>query len=165
MGAAAMLIAGCCSVDAARKNIDAQVLLAIAASIGLGKALDSSGAATAIAQGFLGLIGNDPYVVLIGFYVMTVVLTEILSNNSVAVLTFPLALAIADKLGVSFWPFIIAIMIAASMGFSTPIGYQTNLMVYGPGGYRFSDFVRFGVPLNISMGIIALLIIPRIWPF
>ena len=92
-------------------------------------------------------------------------LTELLSNNSVAVLMFPLALAIADKLGVSFWPFVVAVMFGASMGFSTPIGYQTNLMVYGPGGYRFGDFVRFGVPLNILMGILALSIIPWVWPF
>jgi di/tricarboxylate transporter len=165
LGAAAMLLFGCCSVDAALKNIDVQVLIAIAASIGLGKALDSTGAATSIAQGFLYLLGSDPWIALIGFYVLTVVLTETLSNNSVAVLMFPLALAVADKLGVSYWPFVIAIMIAASMGFSTPIGYQTNLMVYGPGGYKFSDFVRFGVPLNILMGIIALLIIPHVWQF
>ena len=103
--------------------------------------------------------------VLAYFYFLTVVLTELLSNNSVAVLMFPLALAIAEKLGVSYWPFVIAVMIAASMGFSTPIGYQTNLMVYGPGGYHFSDFVRFGVPLNILMGAVAIAVIPTVWPF
>lgn len=165
LGATAMLLAGCCSVSEARKSLDGQVLLAIAASVGLGKALETSGAAAGIAQGFLSLAGTEPWLVLALFYFLTVVLTELLSNNSVAVLMFPLALAIAEKLGVSFWPFIIAVMIAASMGFSTPIGYQTNLMVYGPGGYHFNDFVRFGVPLNILMGIVALIVIPLVWPF
>ena len=165
LGATAMLLTGCCSVAEWRKNIDGQVLLAIAASFGLGKALEVSGAASGIAHGFLGLVGDNPWLVLVYFYFLTVVLTELLSNNSVAVLMFPLALAIAEKLGVSYWPFVIAVMIAASMGFSTPIGYQTNLMVYGPGGYHFSDFVRFGVPLNILMGAVAIAVIPTVWPF
>jgi di/tricarboxylate transporter len=165
LGASAMLLTGCCSVAEARKSLDGQVLLTIAASFGLGKALETSGAAAGIAHGFLGLAGTDPWLVLVLFYFLTVVLTELLSNNSVAVLMFPLALALADKLGVSFWPFVIAVMIAASMGFSTPIGYQTNLMVYGPGGYHFRDFVLFGVPLNILMGIVALTVIPLVWPF
>ena len=165
LGATAMLLTGCCSVAEWRKSIDGQVLLAIAASFGLGKALVVSGAASGIAHGFLGLVGDNPWLVLVYFYFLTVVLTELLSNNSVAVLMFPLALAIAEKLGVSYWPFVIAVMIAASMGFSTPIGYQTNLMVYGPGGYHFSDFVRFGVPLNILMGAVAIAVIPTVWPF
>jgi di/tricarboxylate transporter len=165
LGAAAMLLTGCCSVAESRKSLDGQVLLAIAASFALGKALEVSGAASGIAHGFLGLAGDEPRLVLVYFYFLTVVLTELLTNNSVAVLMFPLALAISEKLGVSYWPFVIAVMIAASMGFSTPIGYQTNLMVYGPGGYHFTDFVRFGVPLNILMGIVALTIIPWVWPF
>jgi di/tricarboxylate transporter len=165
LGATAMLLTGCCSVAESRKSLDGQVLLAIAASFGLGKALEVSGAASGIAHGFLGLVGDNPWLVLVYFYFLTVVLTELLSNNSVAVLMFPLALAIAEKLGVSYWPFVIAVMIAASMGFSTPIGYQTNLMVYGPGAYHFSDFVRFGVPLNILMGAVAIAVIPTVWPF
>jgi di/tricarboxylate transporter len=164
-GAAAMLLTGCCSVTSARRSLDGQVLLAIAASFALGKALDTTGAATGIAQAYLALAGEHPVGVLVGFYVLAVILTEILSNNAVAVLLFPIALALAERLQVSFWPFVIALMFAASMGFSTPIGYQTNLMVYGPGGYHFVDFIRFGVPLNILMGIVALAIIPMIWPF
>ncbi|WP_045227059.1 SLC13 family permease [Methyloterricola oryzae] len=165
LGASAMLLSGCCSVLAARRSIDGQVLLAIAASFALGKALEITGAAGGIAQGFLGLAGDNPWLVLAYFYFLTVVLTELLSNNSVAVLMFPLALALSTRLGVSEWPFVIAVMIAASMGFSTPIGYQTNLMVYGPGGYRFGDFVRFGVPLNLIMGVVSVSVIPVIWPF
>lgn len=165
LGASAMLLTGCCSITESRKSIDSQVLLAIAASFALGKALEISGAAAGIAHGFLGLAGDNPWLVLVYFYFLTVVLTELLSNNSVAVLVFPLALAIAERLGVSHWPFVIAVMIAASLGFSTPIGYQTNMMVYGPGGYHFSDFIRFGVPLNMLLGLVALFIIPRIWPF
>ena len=165
LASAAMLVSGCSSIGAARKSIDGQVLLAIAASFGLGKALTVTGAAESIAQGFVGLAGTEPWLALAAFYCLTVILTELLSNNSVAVLMYPLAVAIAQKLGVDYHPFVIAVMLGASLGFSTPIGYQTNLMVYGPGGYRFNDFVRFGIPLNLLMGIVVIAIIPWVWPF
>ena len=103
---------------------------------------------------------------LAALYFVTVIVTELITNNAAGVLMFPIAHRdCRDFAGVSFMPYVIAVMIAASCGFITPIGYQTNLMVYGPGGYRFMDFVRFGLPLNIICGIITLIIVPRVWPF
>jgi di/tricarboxylate transporter len=98
-------------------------------------------------------------------YAANVVLTELITNNAAGVLMFPIAMAVADNAVASYLPYVIAIMIGASCGFITPIGYQTNLMVYGPGGYRFSDFVRFGTPLSILVGLATVTIVPRIWPF
>jgi di/tricarboxylate transporter len=88
-----------------------------------------------------------------------------ITNNAAAVLVFPIASATASGLGVSFWPFVAVIMIAASASFATPIGYQTNLMVYGPGGYRFTDYLRIGLPMNLAIGIVTVLLAPFIWPF
>jgi di/tricarboxylate transporter len=88
-----------------------------------------------------------------------------ITNNAAAVVIFPIAAATAESLGVSFWPFVVVIMMAASASFATPIGYQTNLMVYGPGGYRFADYLRIGVPLNILVGAITIALTPMIWPF
>ena len=91
--------------------------------------------------------------------------TELITNNAAAVLVFPIVLSSAESLGVNFMPFVIAIMLAASASFSTPIGYQTNLMVYGPGGYRFTDYMRIGIPLNLTMMAVAVILTPLIWPF
>ena len=93
------------------------------------------------------------------------ILTELLSNNTAAVLMFPIGLATAATLGVNYLPFVVALTIAASCGFATPIGYQTNLMVYGPGGYHFTDFVRFGVPLNLLVAAVTLTLVPVVFPF
>jgi di/tricarboxylate transporter len=165
IGAALMLLTGCCTMPAVRHSIDFNVLLAIAAAFGLGKALEVSGAAGAIAEWFLQFAGTDAWTTLALVYLLSMVLTELLSNNAVAVLMYSIVVAIAAKLGVSYLPFVIALMIAASAGFATPIGYQTNLMVYGPGGYRFSDFVRVGAPLNLLIALVTILIVPRVWPF
>jgi di/tricarboxylate transporter len=165
IGAALMLLTGCCTMPAVRRSIDFNVLLAIAAAFGLGKALEVTGAANAIAQGFLQFAGTDPWVTLALVYVLAMVLTELLSNNAVAVLMYPIVIAIAAKLGANYLPFVIALMMAASAGFATPIGYQTNLMVYGPGGYRFGDFVRAGAPLNALIALVTIAIVPRVWPF
>ena len=165
LGAAAMLLTGCCSVAAARKSIDTQVLLVIASAFALGKALEVTGAAETIAHAFLGLAGEQPWLVLACTYLLTSLLTEILTNSAVAVLMFPIVVAAAQTLGVSFMPFVIAVMMGASANFATPIGYQTNLMVYGPGNYRFGDYLRIGIPLNILVGVVTVLIIPFIWPF
>ena len=96
---------------------------------------------------------------------MTTLFTEIITNNAAVALLFPITMATADKLGVNPMPFIITIMIAASASFATPLGYQTNLMVYGPGGYRFSDYLKIGIPLNLLMWIITVSLAPLIWPF
>jgi len=102
---------------------------------------------------------------LVVIYGLTMVFTELMSNNAAAALMFPMAMATSTALGVSHMPFMIAIMIAASCGFATPIGYQTNLMVYGPGGYRFSDYLRFGGGLNLVVWACAMIVTPLAWPF
>jgi di/tricarboxylate transporter len=163
--AAMMILTRCCSPSAARRSLDLGVLLVIAASIGLGAAMQKTGADVGVAQGILGLVGTNPYVVLAVIYGVTMMFTEVLSNNTAAVLMFPIALATARSLGVDPMPLIMSITIAASCGFATPIGYQTNLMVYGPGGYRFSDYMRFGGILNVIVWAITVTIAPRVWPF
>lgn len=163
-GAGAMVVTRCCTGSEARRSIDLEVLIVIACAFALGEALDRTGAAGALAHAMLDLTGNHPFAVLAAVYVTTVLMTEMITNNAAAVLMFPLAYAVANSLGLNFMPFAIAITFAASASFATPIGYQTNLMVYGPGGYRFTDYIRFGLPLNIILGMTALSIIPVIWP-
>lgn len=165
LAAGLMILTGCCTSTIARRSVDWQVLLVIAASFGLERALWNSGAARLIADSFLGAAGNSPWLALAVIYGVTLLLTELLTNNAAAALMFPIAIATATGLGVNPMPFVIALMVAASCGFATPIGYQTNLMVYGPGGYRFSDYLRIGVPLDILIGIVAVLVIPVAWSF
>ena len=165
LAAVGMLVLGCCSPAQALRSIDWSVLLVIAAALALGEALGSTGAAEAIATGFISLAGNNPWLVLAAIYTVTTILTEIITNNAAAALIFPIALSLANQLGVSYLPFVVSIMIAASASFATPIGYQTNLMVCGPGGYKFSDFLRIGVPLNILYGVVTVLLAPLVYPF
>ncbi|WP_302141436.1 SLC13 family permease [Halomonas alkalicola] len=165
LGAAMVLLTGCCSVGAAKRGLDTQVLLTIAASFGLGAALESSGAAAALAGGALALADGNPLLLLVGTYLLVALLTELVTNNAAAVITFPVVMASAESLGVNPMPFVVAVMFAASASFLTPIGYQTNLMVHGPGGYRFGDFLRVGGLLNLITAAVALTLIPLIWPF
>ncbi len=165
LAAGLMLLLRCCSTAQARRAVEWHVLVVIAAALGLGHALDVTGAAAAIAGSLLNLTGEHPWRVLALTYAVTVVFTEIITNNAAAALVFPIAMNSADRLGVNPMPFIICIMVAASASFATPIGYQTNLMVYGPGGYRFGDYVRAGVPLGLVIGAVAVLLAPVIWPF
>ncbi len=168
---ASMLIAGlmiftrCITTDAARRSIDWEVLLAIAASFALGTALEKTGAAREIAERLIQTAGGDPWIALAVVYGITLIVTELITNNAAAALMFPLALDTAHGLEANYMPFIVAVMMGASAGFATPIGYQTNLMVYGPGGYRFSDYVRIGVPLDILIWIVTVAIAPWVWPF
>jgi di/tricarboxylate transporter len=171
MPAAAMLAAmlvvltGCCSGADARRAVDWRVLVVISASLGIGRALEVTGAARAIAQVLIGLAGTNPYLALAVIYGMTMTFAEVMSHNASVVLVFPIALATAATLQVSVMPFIMAVMMAASCAFATPTGYQTNLMVYGPGGYRFSDYLRFGGPLNLLLWAVTLVVAPLAWPF
>jgi len=165
VAAGAMIVTRCCTTNQARRSIDWEVLLAIAASFGLSGALESTGAAEVIAQSMIGLAGGRPWLTLAVVYAITLVATELITNNAAAALMFPLALAAASSLGVSYVPFVIVVMMAASAGFATPIGYQTNLMVYGPGGYRFSDYMRIGIPLDLLVGVVAVLLAPLFFPF
>jgi len=165
LAAGLMVATRCCGTASARRAIDWSVLIVIAATLGIGKALEATGLAASFAHGLVALAGADPFSQLVIIYFVTMTLTELLSNNTAAVLMFPIGIAAAAALGVSYMPFVVALTIAASCGFATPIGYQTNLMVYGPGGYRFSDYVRFGVPLNLIVAAVTLTVTPRVFPF
>ena len=165
LAAGLMLLTHCCGATVARRSIDWQVLLAIAASFAIGNALEETKAAAGLANGMIGLAQGSPWVSLAVVYAVTLLLTELITNNAAAALMFPLALATSNDLGVNFMPFVITVMMAASAGFATPIGYQTNLMVYGPGGYRFNDYVKIGVPLDLLIGVVTVGLSPFIWPF
>jgi di/tricarboxylate transporter len=165
VAAALMLLLRCCSPNQARRSIEWNVLLVIAAALGLGEALDKTGAAEQFAVLLLGVARDQPWAALAMVYLLTTFFTEIITNNGAAALVFPIAMNTAERLEVSHYPFVACIMIAASASFATPIGYQTNLMVYGPGGYRFSDYMRIGIPLNLSMGVVAVSLAPWIWNF
>jgi di/tricarboxylate transporter len=161
----AMLITKCVNANTARRSLELQVLIVIGASFGIGKALELTGAAQVISVSFLSIVGENPIFVLAGVYFITMILTELITNNAAAIIMFPIAFATAGQLGLNFMPFAIAITMAASASFSTPIGYQTNLMVYGPGGYKFNDYFKIGIPLNLMMWIISVIIIPQVWSF
>jgi len=165
LAAALMLMTGCCSHANARRSIEWDVLVTIAAALGLGLALEKTGAANALAGSLLGLAGSQPWIALALVYLTTCICTEIITNNAAAALIFPIAMNTAGQLGVSFMPFVMCIMVAASASFATPIGYQTNLMVYGPGGYRFGDYLRIGIPLDLTIGCVTVALTPLIWPF
>ena len=113
----------------------------------------------------VGFAGTNPYIQLALLYFLGMVLTELVTNNAAAVLMFPLAMETSKGLDVNYIPFVMAIMVAASMGFATPFGYQTNLMVYGPGGYKFNDYLRLGIPLDLTMMAVTITLAPIIWPF
>jgi di/tricarboxylate transporter len=169
---AAFLVAGlmvatrCISLSHARQAIDFQTLATIAAAFGLGTALVQSGLVAGVTDLVVALTHDyGPYAALLGIYVMTSIFTEVVTNNAAAALAFPFAVEIANRLGVDPRPMVMAVAFAASASFVTPLGYQTNLMVLGPGGYRFSDFVRAGLPLNLLLTATATVLIPVFWPF
>ncbi|MDB9524611.1 SLC13 family permease [Oscillatoria sp. CS-180] len=165
LAAILMLITRCCSPTRALQSIQWSVLLVIAAALAISEAMQATGAAEAIANTFLSIAGSNHLLALAVVYGITMLLTETITNNAAAALMFPIALSVAEGLGVSYMPFVIAIMIGASASFSTPIGYQTNLMVYGPGGYKFTDFTRIGIPLNLLFWGLTVLIAPLAYPF
>jgi len=157
LGAAGlMVLTRCVSIVGVRQSIDWSVLLVIAAAFGIGGALQSTELALNIATAMVSLAGDSPILNLVMVYLATVLFTAVINNNAAALLMFPIAQATTSSLDTSIVPFAMAIMMAASAEFSTPIGYQTNLMVYGPGGYRFSDYLRVGLPLNAIVGCVSL---------
>ncbi|MGE3180263.1 MAG: SLC13 family permease [Phycisphaerae bacterium] len=161
-----MVLLRCISATDARRAIPVNLVIAIAGALALGKAVDASGLATSLAHWVANTVGAwGPHAALAAIFLLTMFMTEIVTNNAAAALAFPLALKLADELQVDVLPFSFAITYAASASFLTPFGYQTNMMVYGPGGYRFTDFVRVGLPLSIFVGIVCVLLIPVVWPF
>lgn len=166
MVAAGLMIAGrCCSQRAALAQIDFPLLLTIAAAFGLGYGLQDTGAAAALAGGLLSLVGAQPWLALLMLALTVSVLTEFVTNNAAAVIGFPIALSTAEQLGVNPLPFVMVLMVVASASFATPLGYQTNLMVYGAGRYTLREFLRIGVPMNLLIVSTAVISAPLIWPF
>lgn len=165
LAAIAMLATRCTSVEAARQSVDWQVVLVIGAAIGVGRAMDTSGLAGAVASAVVGTVGDTPVAALVAVFVLTAAFSQVITNNAAVVLMLPVAWSTAAGLGVDPMPYVVAIIVAASAAVATPIGYQTNLMVYGPGGYRFGDFARAGAPLLLVIAVVALAVIPRVWPF
>lgn len=163
IAATLMLVSGCCNAAAARRSIDWEILLTIAAALGVGETMRTTGLADQIAHGAIALTGDSPWLMLATIYLVSMVLTEFLSNNATAALMYPIVMASTANLGLDPKPYLIALMIAASCGFGTPFGYQTNLMVFGPGGYRFADFLRVGVLLDLVTMAVALAVIPLVW--
>ena len=164
LAAGAMLLTRCMNAGLARRSIDFTVLTVVGASFALGQSLEATGAAKFIAEGIMSGGHLTPVMALILVYALTSMFTEVITNNAAAVLMFPICSSIAHNMGVDVMPFAIAIMFAASASFMTPIGYQTNLMVYGPGGYRLVDYLKIGIPMNILAGCATIPAILWFWP-
>lgn len=165
LAAGAMLATRCITVAKARRNIDLTVITVIAASFSLGTAMTKTGAAEAIANQLFLSSDWSPWVMLGIVYLLTVAFTEMITNNAAAILMFPIAIAVADKMDVNYLPFVIAVMFAASASFITPLGYQTNLMVMGPGGYHSRDYMKIGLPMSLITAACSISLIPLIWHF
>ena len=161
-----MVVSGCLPIKDAYRSLQGNVLMLIAGTIALGTAMDKTGTSRLYAELFLRAFhGWPPTLILGGFILLTSISTQVLSNNATAILLLPIAISTALGLGVNPKPFIMAVCFGASACFATPIGYQTNLLVYGPGGYRFSDYLKLGIPLNLLVVIGATVLVPICWPF
>lgn len=165
IAAGLMMFARCARGQEMRRAIDWSVLITMAAGIGMGNAMEDSGAAVLIAGSLIQVAGSDATLALAIIYLLTMVFSNLITAKAAGVLIFPIALATAASLDVNYMPFSIAVMLAAAASFATPIGYQTNLMVLGPGGYRYSDFLRIGGPLSVLIWGLAIALIPLIWRF
>ncbi|MDE4191132.1 SLC13 family permease [Phaeobacter gallaeciensis] len=162
---ALVLVSRCIDADEAFSFVDGRLLALIFSMLAIGAALESSGAVALIVNAIApGLSGLPPFLLVWAVYLLTSVLTELVSNNAVAVVVTPIAIGLAQAMGLDPRPLVVAVMVAASASFATPIGYQTNMLVYGPGGYKFTDFLRVGIPLNLSIGLLASALIPLFWP-
>jgi di/tricarboxylate transporter len=160
-----VLITRCIDADEAFSFVDGRLLALIFSMLAIGAALEESGAVAFIVNAVAPALGNlPPFLIIWAIYLLTSVLTELVSNNAVAVVVTPIAIGLAAALGIDPRPLVVVVMVAASASFATPIGYQTNMLVYGPGGYKFTDFMRVGIPLNLSIGVLASVVIPILWP-
>lgn len=166
IGAVLVVLTGCLDIRHAYQCIEWNVLFLIYGMLGLGLAIDKSGGAEWIAMRVVSLMDQfGPLAVLAAVYLLSSLLTEMVTNNAVAILLTPIAISIAVSMEVDARPFLVAIMFGASASFLTPIGYQTNTYVYGAGGYKFGDFLKIGIPLNLILWVVAVVVIPMIWPF
>ena len=160
-----VLVTRCIDADEAFSFVDGRLLALIFSMLAIGAALDSAGAVELIVYAVAPALSMlPPFLLVWAVYLLTSILTELVSNNAVAVVVTPIAVGLAQAMGVDPRPLVVAVMVAASASFATPIGYQTNMLVYGPGGYKFADFLRAGIPLNLSVGLLASVLIPLFWP-
>ncbi|SFP16456.1 SLC13 family permease [Tranquillimonas alkanivorans] len=165
LAVAVILLSRCVDADEAFSFVEGRLLALIFAMLAIGAALQETGAVELIVSGIEPFLADlPPVLVIFAIYVIASTLTELVSNNAVGVILTPIAIQIGVALGLDPRPLVVAVMFAASAAFSTPIGYQTNMMVYGPGGYRFTDYLKVGVPMNLLLGVTASLVIPLIWP-
>ena len=165
LGVMAMLLARCLTIDEAYLAVEWRVILLLACMIPLGTAMQDTGLARWVSDNVIGVVSPlGAVATLSAVYLLTAILTELMSNNAAAVLMAPIAITSARTMDADPLPFLLAVMFAASTAFSTPLGYQTNTMVYNTGGYRFRDFLQVGLPLNFLLWIMATIVIPLIWP-
>lgn len=165
VGCVLMVLSGCIKIQEAYESIDWLVIFLLAGVIPLGIVMEKTGTAQFIAGILLNMIEDlSPTLIISAFYLLTTLFTSFMSNNAAAVVMIPIGLASASELGLLPMPFLMAITFGASSSLSTPFGYHTNLMVYGPGGYKFFDYIKTGVPLNLMLWLLATIFIPLIWP-
>ncbi|WP_419203974.1 SLC13 family permease [Bordetella trematum] len=166
IGAVAMTLAGCLKADDVYDAVDWRIIILMAGLLPLGMAMSETGAAQFLVENTVGLVREQgPLIVLAAVYLMALLLTEFMSNAAAAVLLTPIGISTARMMEVDATPFLIAVTFAASTSFATPVGYQTNTMVYGAGGYRFADFIKVGLPLNLIFWVLGIVFIPMFWPF
>jgi di/tricarboxylate transporter len=164
LASGAMLLTRCCTSVQARRSVEWKIILSVAAAFALGSAVEKSGLARVIAHQLTAAAAGDPLLSLAAIYGGTLLLTELISHSAAVSLLFPIALNTAQGLGIDHMPFVAAVTVAGSLGFATPLGYQTHMMVYGPGGYRLSDFLRIGVPMDLLCWGMAMVLIPIFIP-
>jgi len=164
-GCAVLMLTGCLRPIEAYRAIDLSLIFILAGSLALGAALDKTGVTTVLADWLAGLsTSTGPFVVLVGFFLLAVVISELMSNSGTVALLGPVTISVAAKMGINPMSLLAAITFGSSAAFALPMGYQTSLMIYGPGGYRFRDFILMGIPLDIILAVLALLLIPYFWP-
>ncbi len=166
IGVALALVTRCIDAEEAFQFIEIRLLVLIFAMLGVGRALERTGAVELLVHAAAPSLMELPLPLILWFvFLVSSLLTELVTNNAVAAVMTPIAISLAAELGVDPRPFVVAVMIAASAAFATPIGYQTNTLVYAAGGYRFTDYMRLGIPMNLGVGILAALLIPMFWSF
>ena len=164
-GCAVLMLTGCLRPSEAYRAIDLSLVFILAGSLALGAALNKTGITTLLADWLAGISATTgPYFILAGFFILAVVVSELMSNSGTVALLGPITISVAAKMGINPMSLLAAITFGASAAFAMPIGYQTSLMIYGPGGYRFKDFIRMGIPLDLILALLALLLIPYFWP-